>query len=109
MPHCEIVPVIFQLKNKDDFDNCTGFEPVKFDGEPINPDEFHSWTFKPTKVSSVIAAVESLFFNCAVLCHYRKALSTSSVVLMTIVRKETQRLEYLSQGCFIFLTINDPR
>ena len=112
MPHCEIVTVIFQLKNKDDFDNCTGFEPVKPAGKGLNPDGSWisgSWTFKPTKVSTVIAAVESLFFNCALLCHYRKALSTSSVVLMTIVRKETQRLEYLSQGCFIFLTINDPR
>ena len=108
LTHCKIVPFIFQLKNKDDFDNCTGFEPVKPAGSGLNPDGSWisgSWTFKPTKV---IAAVESFYFNCAVLCHYRKALTTSSVVLATIVRKETQRLEYLSQGCFIFLTINDP-
>ena len=107
MPHCEIVPIIFQLKNRDEFDNCTGFERVKPNGKPINPDGA-SWTFKPTKVSTVIADVEGFYFKCAVICHYRKASTTSSVVLATIVRKETQRLEYLSQGCFIFLTINDP-
>ena len=90
LPHCEIVPIIFQLKNKDDFDNCTGFEPVKPNGKPINPDGA-SWTFKPTKVSTVIADVEGFYFKCAVICHYRKASTTSSVVLATIVRKETQR------------------
>ena len=100
MPHCEIVTVIFQLKNKDDFDNCTGFEQVKADGVPINPDG-GSWTFKPTKVSSVIAAVESLYFNFALLCHYRKALTTLCLVLAKIVSKETIRLENLNFCTYI--------
>ena len=103
MPHCEIVPVMSQLRNKDDFDNCTGFEPVKPAGKGLNPDGSWisgSWTFKPTKV---IAAVESFYFNCALLCHYRKALTTLFVVLAPIVRMESKRLNNLNIWVLNFL------